>query len=321
MSALAELRLALLERLMLLAPVEPRSNDLELGEIFAHPSFAAAPPGDRSARLLASARARMADEKAHPFDLYFGRDLAPLLAGASVLELGCFTGGRAVSWFERYRLKDLTGVDVDPVYLHGAALFAAERGTRARFVCAGGEALPFSDGRFDAVLSFDVFEHVQDPARVLAECRRVLRPGGRLFVVFPPYGHPTEHHLGLVTRVPCLHWLFPGRDLVRAYDRIIARRGGEASWYRRRSPVLASWERGHTLNGLTVARFEHLVSRTGWVRVADPILPLLRVGRRVSGRPAWQALALVFAAVARLPWLRELTRHRVVAILERPARM
>src|SRR5512134_643503 len=45
----------------------------------------------------------------------------------------------------------------------------------------------------------------------------------------PPFlsalARPTEHHLGLVTRTPCLHWFFSGAELVRAYDATIADRG------------------------------------------------------------------------------------------------
>lgn len=316
--ALAELRGALLRRLMGWAPAMPRPDDLELGEIFAHPSFTRASPAERRAKLLASARARQADEREHPFDRYFGRDLAPLLNGASVLDLGCFTGGRSVSWIERYRLREIWGIDVHPPFVAGAQLFARECGAPAHFVCAVGEALPFASERFDAILSFDVFEHVQDLEWVLAECRRVLRPGGRLLAVFPPYWHPTEHHLGLVTRMPCLHWFFSGRELVRAYDRVVRERGEEGAWYRRSSPDLLSWERGHTLNGTTVRGFETLVARSGLTPVAWPVLPIFRVGRLVARQPLWRGLGQLFGVLARLPGIREFVSHRVVAILERP---
>lgn len=45
--------------------------------------------------------------------------------------------------------------------------------------------LSFADGSFDTVISSDVFEHVSDIGAALSECRRVLRPGGRMLATFP----------------------------------------------------------------------------------------------------------------------------------------
>jgi len=47
------------------------------------------------------------------------------------------------------------------------------------------QALPFRAGAFDAVKATEVLEHVPDVARALAECRRVLRPGGTLVITVP----------------------------------------------------------------------------------------------------------------------------------------
>ena len=47
------------------------------------------------------------------------------------------------------------------------------------------QALPFRDGAFDAVKATELLEHVPDVARALAECRRVLRPGGHLVITVP----------------------------------------------------------------------------------------------------------------------------------------
>jgi ubiquinone/menaquinone biosynthesis C-methylase UbiE len=48
---------------------------------------------------------------------------------------------------------------------------------------ADGQDLPFAAGSFDAVLVFHTLTYVDEPARLIAECARVLRPGGRLVVL------------------------------------------------------------------------------------------------------------------------------------------
>lgn len=61
------------------------------------------------------------------------------------------------------------------------------RAARRRWGClaaADGLRLPFGEA-FDAVVSFETVEHVGDPEGFVAECRRVLRPGGRLVMSTP----------------------------------------------------------------------------------------------------------------------------------------
>ena len=98
------------------------------------------------------------------------------LAGGArgrVLEVGCGTGRNL--W--RYP----AGVSVIGLEPSLDALAAARRRVPgARLVCGSAEALPFPDASFDTVVSGLVFCSVPDPARGLAEVRRVLAPGGHL---------------------------------------------------------------------------------------------------------------------------------------------
>ncbi|HEY7601705.1 MAG TPA: methyltransferase domain-containing protein [Methylomirabilota bacterium] len=64
------------------------------------------------------------------------------------------------------------------------------------YVVSPGPGLPFADGSFDGALNCGVLEHVDDEAQALAELRRVLRPGGRLFTYHLPNRHAYTEWLG-----------------------------------------------------------------------------------------------------------------------------
>jgi SAM-dependent methyltransferase len=64
-------------------------------------------------------------------------------------------------------------------------------------VAADVQALPFRDGAFDSVKATELLEHVPDVALALAECRRVVRPGGHLIITVPflerIHGDPNDY--------------------------------------------------------------------------------------------------------------------------------
>lgn len=49
------------------------------------------------------------------------------------------------------------------------------------------ERFPFEDDDFDLVFCASVIEHIESPNRMLVECRRILKPGGALYLSFPPF--------------------------------------------------------------------------------------------------------------------------------------
>ena len=78
-----------------------------------------------------------------------------------------------------------TGVELSPAALDVGRARARALGVESSFaaqVADLNDTLPFADSAFDAVLAIDVFLHVRDRARLLAEIARVLRAGGRCLI-------------------------------------------------------------------------------------------------------------------------------------------
>lgn len=105
----------------------------------------------------------------------FGR-----MEGRRVLDVGCGDG------FITTKIGEITGARMFGVDISKDALKAARKGgIDARLANLDKDSLPFDDGYFDAVFCGDVVEHVFDTERLLAEVRRVLKPGGFLVMSVP----------------------------------------------------------------------------------------------------------------------------------------
>ena len=96
--------------------------------------------------------------------------------GKAVLDLGCAGGFMAEALAQQG--AQATGIDPATDAIDAARAHARENGLRIDYDVGMGEALPYADASFDAVVCVDVLEHVADLPKVLAEVARTLRPGG-----------------------------------------------------------------------------------------------------------------------------------------------
>jgi SAM-dependent methyltransferase len=92
--------------------------------------------------------------------------------GRRVLDLGCRSGALTRHFLDG---NEVVGLDVDRAALDKAAELGIEP-----VVANVEEPLPFEDASFDAIVAGELFEHLQVPDALVAEARRVLRPGGVL---------------------------------------------------------------------------------------------------------------------------------------------
>lgn len=146
---------------------------------------------DTVERLIARLESRGRDRVfTRLFDNYAARlDLAD---GACVLDVGCGAGAIARAFARRGGGVRVLGIDRSPAFIDAARRFAADEGLSGlEFEVGDAQALSLGDRRFDAVVAHTLISHAADPAAVLAEARKALKPDGRLVVFDGDYASLT----------------------------------------------------------------------------------------------------------------------------------
>jgi SAM-dependent methyltransferase len=189
--------------------------------------------------------------------------------GRPVLDVGCGAGVE-VARFARGGAR-VVGVDLSPTAASLAARNVAQAELSAPILCADGEALPFTGASFDFVYAHGIVQYAADDRAVVAECHRVLRPGGQ--AMFQVYNRVSWLHLlSKVMRVSLEHEDAP---VLRRYSmaefRALLSAFTEVTVVPERFPVRSrlhkGWK-GALFNGLFVGTFNALprawVRRFGW---------------------------------------------------------
>ena len=96
-----------------------------------------------------------------------------------VLHIGVGTGMEIINFPPGL---DVTGVDLSPKMLERALWRGEQYQGKIRFCLMNSEFLAFPDNTFDTIVTVCVFCTVADPVAGLRECRRVLKPGGKLLM-------------------------------------------------------------------------------------------------------------------------------------------
>jgi ubiquinone/menaquinone biosynthesis C-methylase UbiE len=153
-------------------------------------------------RLIARLESRAKDVV---FTRLFDKYAAQLAAHpeARVLEVGCGTGAMTRSLARRDDFSGKAiGVDQSRPFIDAARRLATDEnvGNRADFRVGDAHLLDFPDASFDAVFAHTLISHVTDPATVLREMVRVVRPGGMVAIFDGDYASLTyalpDHEFG-----------------------------------------------------------------------------------------------------------------------------
>jgi 2-polyprenyl-6-hydroxyphenyl methylase / 3-demethylubiquinone-9 3-methyltransferase len=102
------------------------------------------------------------------------------LAGKRVLDIGC--GGGILAEAMAARGARVTAIDMAAAPLAVAQIHLRESGLEVEYLKATAESHAGERaGQYDLVTCLEMLEHVPDPARVVAACSQLVRPGGRVF--------------------------------------------------------------------------------------------------------------------------------------------
>lgn len=113
-------------------------------------------------------------------------DVMDLQPGDRVLDLGCGTGWASRRMARVVTAGEVVGIDVADEMLRRAEQ-ASSGISNVRYVWGSAERIPAADNHFTKVLSVESFYYYADQGRALDELRRVLAPGGRLFILINLY--------------------------------------------------------------------------------------------------------------------------------------
>jgi SAM-dependent methyltransferase len=189
--------------------------------------------------------------------------------GKLVLVVGCGAGTDLVRFARGGAV--VTGVDIAPSAIALARQNFAQQGLPADLREADGERLPFAAESFDLVYAHGVVQYTPDPAALVAECHRVLRPGGE--AVLQVYNRISWlNALSKVMKVPLEHEDAPVLEKYSAAElRALVSGFRDVRIVEERFPVKSrlhgGWK-GLAFNTLFVGTFNALpralVRRFGW---------------------------------------------------------
>ena len=226
-----------------------------------------------------------------------------IFKGKDVLDVGCGAAGKAV-YYASLGARKVIGLELLEKYRAEAEALAAEKGFAGNFefLCADAADTGIGSSTIDTIIMNDAMEHVGDPEGTLGECIRVLKPGGRLYINFPPYYHPFGAHLSDAIHIPWVHIFFKDSTLISAYKALVADLpdGDERAAFRI-SAGEGGQERFSYINKMTIKRFKKIVA-------AAP-------AKCVHYREA--PLRGFLAVPAKMPLLKEMLVKMVVCVFEK----
>ena len=117
------------------------------------------------------------------------RERTRTMPGRAVLDVGCGFGLETLRLAEAVRPGGrVSGIDKSAEFVALAQRRAAAAGLEIDLRAGDAQALPYPDHGFDIVRAERVMVYLPEPAKALAEMRRVAKPGARIAIIEPDFG-------------------------------------------------------------------------------------------------------------------------------------
>lgn len=242
-------------------------------------------------------------EKTVKFYLEYEKTTDNMFKNKKVLDIGCGAGGKSIYYANKGANK-VIGVDIIEKYKKESERLAIKKGLTDKFEYYLNDAanLSFEDNMFDVIIMNDAMEHVDKPKKVLKECLRVLKKGGKLYINFPPYHHPYGAHLSDVIAIPWVHLLASESKLITLYKDLLK---DNPEKNERINFRISQNEEGieyfSYINKMTIKRFNKILKELDINPLYYKEVPLRKY----------------FYILARIPFIKEMFNKMVVCIIEK----
>jgi ubiquinone/menaquinone biosynthesis C-methylase UbiE len=237
-----------------------------------------------------------------------------------VLDIGCGLGGRTV-YYATIGAKMVTGLDINTHWIKEAIKFARYKKVKnVVFVNHEAEELPFDDCSFDMITSYDSMEHVENPKKVLSESARVLKKGGRMFIVVPPIYDLMGHHLNDVIHIPWIHIFFSRETLLRVYKELAKAYPDGIPRINQKIRVNDEGnEEFYHINWMTVRKFQNIVNESNFHIEYFYPRPTIYYNYRLSGWKGTiqQVVCKIAHPLVLFPFVQEFFTSRMVYVLQK----
>jgi SAM-dependent methyltransferase len=120
-----------------------------------------------------------------------GRERGGVASGRSVLDVGCGFGLETLRLAALATPGKVAGIDKSADFIAEAKARATAADLAIDFKVGDAEALPYADASFDCVRAERLLIYLADPAKAVAEMKRVAKPRGRIALIEPDFGTTT----------------------------------------------------------------------------------------------------------------------------------